>query len=222
MWFKKVKEIKNSEAFDSFEWKGPDLNKFNLIYGWNGSGKTTTSRVFGSVEKGAVVAELGETQFQILTDGKPLKNADLGTPSPNIRVFNDDFVKEHLKFHESKTKQILIAGKTSIETEEEIKLLTEKQKDLERQQKELTTARGKFKPLEDILTQAGSEVVKKFADTPLGNSDYSGRKYNRTQVQKHLADHEIRGHHSGRREAHAVSRHEASATICEIPKDKRH
>jgi predicted ATPase len=35
----------------------PELRKLNLIYGFNGSGKTILSRVFASLEAGAVRAE---------------------------------------------------------------------------------------------------------------------------------------------------------------------
>lgn len=188
MWFKRINEIKNSEAFDSFEWKGPELKQYNLIYGWNGAGKTTSSRIYRSVENGVIAPELGTSMFQLQTDGGSIKNKDVATPATDVRVFNDDFVRDHLKFSESKTKQILIAGKASVETENEIKILVAQGKELERQKAELSTARAKIKPLEDILTAAGTAVTKQFADTPLASSDYSGRTYKRPRVEKHLAD----------------------------------
>ena len=50
----KINEITNSDAFGAFSWVGEPLKKLNLIYGWNGSGKTTISRVCSFLERRAV------------------------------------------------------------------------------------------------------------------------------------------------------------------------
>ncbi|MDD5069036.1 MAG: AAA family ATPase, partial [Candidatus Pacebacteria bacterium] len=187
MRFRKIKEIMDSDAFDSFDWKGPDFRRYNLIYGWNGSGKTTTSRIFRSIECGAVATELGATQFQVVTEDGIMRNVDITAPSNGVRVFNDDFVKENLEFHESKTKQILIVGNASIEAEGKIRSLEERRKEAGIERKVLEESLGKIKPLDKIRKAASDEVVKQFANTPLGTSDYSGRKYNRKEVDDLLA-----------------------------------
>ena len=49
----KISKLKNFGIFHDFSWKAelPEFKKYNLIYGWNRSGKTTVSRVFVSCEK---------------------------------------------------------------------------------------------------------------------------------------------------------------------------
>ena len=49
----KISKLKNFGIFHDFSWKTelPEFKRFNLIYGWNRSGKTTVSRIFGSCEK---------------------------------------------------------------------------------------------------------------------------------------------------------------------------
>ena len=49
----KISKLKDFGVFSDFTWDGsiPNFNKFNLIYGWNRSGKTTISRLFESCEK---------------------------------------------------------------------------------------------------------------------------------------------------------------------------
>lgn len=49
----KISKLKDFGIFHDFTWKTElsDFKKFNLIYGWNRSGKTTISRVFASCEK---------------------------------------------------------------------------------------------------------------------------------------------------------------------------
>ncbi|MCY4172046.1 MAG: AAA family ATPase [Bacteroidetes bacterium] len=51
--FQKVSKLKNFGIFRDFKWKQdtPDFAKFNLIYGWNRTGKTTLPRVFVACEK---------------------------------------------------------------------------------------------------------------------------------------------------------------------------
>jgi len=46
----KISKLKDFGIFHDFSWerKLPEFKKFNLIYGWNRSGKTTISRVFES------------------------------------------------------------------------------------------------------------------------------------------------------------------------------
>lgn len=49
----KILKLKNFGIFHDFSWEInlPEFKKFNLIYGWNRSGKTTISRIFTSCEK---------------------------------------------------------------------------------------------------------------------------------------------------------------------------
>src|SRR3989344_6601195 len=94
---KRIKEIKNTDAFDGFNWLGDDLKKYNLIYGWNGSGKTTISRIFNFLERKAIhILDLKAIEFTIQTDGGSIKERDIPSQSLNIRVFNEDFINENL------------------------------------------------------------------------------------------------------------------------------
>jgi wobble nucleotide-excising tRNase len=52
----KINKIKDFGVFKNFKNSGtiPEFKKFNLIYGWNYSGKTMLSRVFRCLEKGEI------------------------------------------------------------------------------------------------------------------------------------------------------------------------
>ena len=59
----RILEMKDFGRYLDFTWdeeKITDFKKYNLIYGWNRSGKTTLSRVFSSCEKRCTFSE---TQF---------------------------------------------------------------------------------------------------------------------------------------------------------------
>src|SRR4051812_42597952 len=108
---KRIKQIENIDAFDVFSWLGDDLNKYNLIYGWNGSGKTTISRLFNFLERKKIhIPELENIDFTVQTENGNIKETDLNTQTLNVRVFNQDFIEENLLFEESQAKKIVILG----------------------------------------------------------------------------------------------------------------
>ncbi len=112
----------------------PELRKLNLIYGFNGSGKTTLSRVFASLEAGAVRAELPDGgQFEVeLTDGGAIKsNGALDALKGRVLVFNVDFIKENLRWEEGTANPVFYLGKAQAnlarkleEAEADINVLT--------------------------------------------------------------------------------------------------
>ena len=106
----KISKLKDFGIFHEFTWKTElsDFKKFNLIYGWNRSGKTTISRVFASCEKKCTYdkdkfkqyPENGE--FEVKTDdGTTVKNTDVATNVLPIKVFNQDFIDENISFDPS-------------------------------------------------------------------------------------------------------------------------
>ena len=48
----KIEKIKNLGIFSDYKWDSnlPEFKRFNLIYRWNGYGKTTLSQLFDSLE----------------------------------------------------------------------------------------------------------------------------------------------------------------------------
>ena len=95
-----------------------DFQKHNLIYGFNGSGKTILSRVFASLETGAVRPELPEGgQFEIeLTDGAVIKSTGaLDALKGRLLVFNVDFIEENLRWKEGTANPVFYLGRAQAE-----------------------------------------------------------------------------------------------------------
>ncbi|GIW68770.1 hypothetical protein D6792_03035 [Candidatus Parcubacteria bacterium] len=119
----RVIKIKNCASFVDFV-PGADLpafRKYNLIYGWNGSGKTNFSRVLRSFElRENYYADLNNpTEFEFqLDNGTAISQQDL-TVFPNIRVFNKDFINESV-FCTGGPKPIFFLSKESKEDQEKI------------------------------------------------------------------------------------------------------
>ena len=55
----RISRLRHPGVLRDFTWPAdlPDFGRFNLIYGWNGSGKTTISRVFRAIEQRTALAE---------------------------------------------------------------------------------------------------------------------------------------------------------------------
>ncbi|MCW3076123.1 MAG: RloC protein [Bacteroidetes bacterium] len=130
----KFRTINNLAVFQNFNWdaalrdEGNNVILFkaiNIIYGRNYSGKTTLSRIVRALETGNISDKYENPQFEVSIQG-------IGDSTPNnltahgkkIRVFNEDFVKDNLRFiansDESITPFAIIGGNVGIEGEIQI------------------------------------------------------------------------------------------------------
>lgn len=133
----KFKSIANLAVFQNFVWDttirddGNNVVLFkpiNIIYGRNYSGKTTLSRIIRALEMGNISDKYENPQFEVsIQDIADITQNNLTAHGKKIRVFNEDFVKDNLRFivnsDESITPFAIIGGNAIIE--EEIKKLKE-------------------------------------------------------------------------------------------------
>lgn len=95
----RFKRIKNHRIFRDFSWPSgnllPNFAKHNVIYGWNGVGKTTLSNIFRLIERRQVITE-GE--ISLLLEGDiTLQGENFGSDTlPTVRVFNRDFISRSI------------------------------------------------------------------------------------------------------------------------------
>jgi wobble nucleotide-excising tRNase len=180
----RIKQIQSIDAFDSLDWAAEDFKRYNLVYGWNRSGKTTISRLFSFLEKKEIyLPEYQSIEFSIQTNTGLLKKPDLKTHNLDLRVFNEEFVRENIHFSDSKAKQIVIIGKENLELQKEIDILEEERKTEQDEYDKLLGKRPKVPKHEKILTEAAEEVTKQFGNTPLANDVYYGRSYRKNKVE---------------------------------------
>ena len=77
-----------------------DFASKTIVYGFNGTGKTSLSRVFSSLEANAPVDGLGKgASFQVkFSDGTTATEADFMHPLGNhLLVFNSDFISRNFR-----------------------------------------------------------------------------------------------------------------------------
>lgn len=132
----KFKSIKNLAVFQNFEWdkivkeKDGSIKEFqdiNILYGRNYSGKTTLSRILRALELGKLSEKYENPDFTVCIKGEAdASYKKLIGHSKKIRVFNEDFVRENLKFiinPDDNIEPFAILGDDNNKIEEEIKAL---------------------------------------------------------------------------------------------------
>lgn len=133
----KINKIKDFGVFKNFNGNAlPELKTFNLIYGWNYSGKTTLSRVFRCLEKGELHDDYLTATFEM--EDATAKYDNTFAVKANIRVFNSDFVKDNLKWDADNIEPIFLLGAENIELQTALK-----QKEIELANAEVELAEAK-------------------------------------------------------------------------------
>lgn len=133
---RKIKSIGNLGVFKGFEWdaevhgeggKAITFHDINIIYGRNYSGKTTLSRIIRSLETGMLSDKFENPSFSVtLDDNSHVTQAVLKNHTKTIRVFNEDFIRDNLRFITNPDENIesfAILGDDNNKIEQEIAML---------------------------------------------------------------------------------------------------
>lgn len=101
----KLAYIKGVGVWHGHQPESPDADYASktIVYGFNGTGKTSLSRVFSSLEANAPVDGLGKgASFQVkFSDGTTATEADFMHPLGNhLLVFNSDFISRNFRWDE--------------------------------------------------------------------------------------------------------------------------
>ena len=180
--FQKVSKLKKFGIFRDFSWSSdtPDFARFNLIYGWNKSGKTTFSRIFSTCEKKTTEFKQypKDGEFEIKTDSTTLKNTDVATNSLPIKVFNEDFINENISFDPSDScNPIIYVSEEDIESKkmlEQLRLAKTTIGKTFEEAKKNKTAKEEVKS--SFLTGLGREIANILFD----------KSYNKTKAENKI------------------------------------
>ncbi len=130
----KINKVKYFGLFKDFEWNSnaPNFSQYNIVYGWNYSGKTTLSRIFRCVELKDLHKDFQNAEFELTEDkNKKIRHDSLDNSSYQFRIFNTDFVEDNLHWDSQEAEPIFILGKKDIELEKQIKSIEQEISDLE-------------------------------------------------------------------------------------------
>lgn len=108
---RKINHIRDFGLFRDFTWgQLQEFKRYNLIYGWNYSGKTTLSRVFQTLQNGYVSNDFFGCQFEVAFDDGSTVGTHALTPQPKVRVFNRAFIEENFHSEMAGAKIIVVVG----------------------------------------------------------------------------------------------------------------
>lgn len=161
MLIKKLNKIKEFGIFKDFRWVNtiPEFEKYNLMYGWNYSGKTTLSRIFRAFEMRSAHPCYTSAEFELENDdGAKHKHTDL-TTLPKVRVFNQDFIGKNLKWYSNgeHIEPIFLLGEQNVELQNQ---LDQKKADFERLKTDNESLKQKYEQDEEQLKRSESDCAR--------------------------------------------------------------
>lgn len=180
----RISRIRGYRLFRDYSWPVdglPDFGRYNLIFGWNGTGKTTLSGLFSYLQKKQPVTE-GDVQF--LIDANAVNGGDLDTAAlPPVRVFNRDTVNRVVfenPAHE--LPPIYVLGEDSAEKQEEINKLKDNIATLKQQEAKLRDHKSTQEASFETWCSDRAQAIKNLLTAPGGGryNNYNKADFKRT------------------------------------------
>jgi wobble nucleotide-excising tRNase len=190
---RRIQHIKGFGVFGNFQWPTglPDFKQFNLIYGWNYSGKTTLSRAFRCFEQKLPHVDFAAAQVQLKADDGTVHHLSAPQNAPVFRVFNSDFVRENLSFADGSAAPILVLGAEDIAKQETLKAKKQERDTLNLSMEwNMRKKSGKADEIEKALTRYARDFIK----TPLAEVNYNKSRFEphvlkcKAKPDEHLLD----------------------------------
>ncbi len=123
---KKINKITNFGIFNNFQWPPDnsisDFKEKNIIYGWNGTGKSTLATLFKLFEKKSLENKYTKNpSFEFETDENVKITQNNIEISPTVRVFDEEFISLNIDWTcEDKTEPIYFVGEENIKLSKEL------------------------------------------------------------------------------------------------------
>ncbi|MCM5551373.1 AAA family ATPase, partial [Xanthomonas hortorum pv. pelargonii] len=154
-----INRLKQFGIFNDFNGtKIQKFGKYNLVYGWNGTGKSTLSNLFSCLELRAMIPRFSAAQFSIeLEDGSSITEETLTGSQLNIHVFNQHFVHENIDWDKS-VKSILLIAKEKID---DLQKLEKLKADLKSKSKSYDEKRSDIRKCREALDRFLTQAAKK-------------------------------------------------------------
>lgn len=181
---KQIQKIKNLGVFKDYS-RPAEMKDFatkNIIYGWNYSGKTTISRLFGLLES-KKDSDFPDLKFTFGAEDGEINERNYKSNTKIVRVFNSDFIWNNISFAGNEINPILLLGEESKEAEEKIECLQQKLDSCQTSiRKTEHTVSAKSRALGALKTQESATIKKTIRLVPaFGTTQLDG--YIRTVLQ---------------------------------------
>ena len=176
----RISRLRSCGVFRNFTWPSDlfEFGRYNLIFGWNWTGKTTLSRLFRNLELGRPPT-MGDAVLRI--DGSDVRGENFPQSTLHVRVFNRDFIHENVfPVGVGDMPPILVLGVENVEKQKEVERLKEHgataRSDLESARTAKQTGLGDF----DRFCIDRARVIK---DTLRSSGQNPYNNYNKSNFQ---------------------------------------
>jgi wobble nucleotide-excising tRNase len=201
-------DINSFGSYSNFTWNTVldadgnvcELKRLNILYGRNYAGKTTLSRLVRFLETGILPDKYDAPSFSISTIQGIITQNDETSGYDNVRVFNKDYVNEHLGFlineNDGQVTAFAIIGKENKEIEKNIsdlqsKLGSEEDKiglkfQLSEKRKDTDAKRISKNNADESLRQKLFNKANKAPNGIKHNTLYKSVTYNTNDIQRDI------------------------------------
>ena len=177
----RISRLRDCGIFRDFTWPAdlPRFARYNLIYGWNWSGKTTLSRIFRALEMKAAPLDGAVTLW---INGSDVTGDGFSQASLAVRVFNRDFVTESVfPVGGGDVPPIFVVGRESVEKQKEVEQL---KNTLAGAQTELESERSRKQGAERVFDRFCIDRARVIKDTLRSSGRNPYNNYDKSDFQK--------------------------------------
>lgn len=165
----------------------PRFAQFNLVYGWNGTGKTTLTRLLARATRALPLDEFPSAKYSItLNDGTSITHTRPPSIPINIHVFNPQYVVDNIDWNNI-VRSILLVSEEKIA---EMATLKAKKGELESLGRQISTAEGQIAKdsaaLDGFLSDCARQIKARFQ--VLDTADRYYLNYNKTKLESFVQD----------------------------------
>lgn len=158
----RVTSLFDCGVFRDFAWQAhpdlPDFGRYNLIYGWNGTGKTTISRLLRAMESRTQPAT---GDVVVCVDGCDVPGIRFPEMTLPIRVFNRDFVAESVfPVTGGDLPPVFVVGPENVEKQKQVDGLKDRLESAEATQVSEREKLAKAKSAMDRFCIESAKVIK--------------------------------------------------------------
>jgi len=191
----KIDKINNCRTFVDFSWPSSlqPFADYNLIYGWNGTGKTTIADIFRDIEQNKKSFS-GNFEITLEKEGVKvvIKSDTLGSANTylsdelQIRVFNRTYIEENIFVtNNSPIKPIFFLGKENVGKQKLVEKKTIECKEAEKNLDTLNRGKNTNNIQLEKLKTTGAKAVK---DALIATSDPHYSNYNKNSFSKKIKE----------------------------------
>ena len=191
---RKIKELKKYRFFQNYKWDEADcklFKKYNLIYGWNGCGKTTLCDFYRDLEAG-VLSE-NDASFSLMFESSPSNNifidqSKMGTIPYRFKVFYQNYIQENIGNIDA-VKHIFSVGKEQAAKIGDVKQMRSDAKAQEAKVKRIETElEALVQEFERFKTARARDIKESAIYTNAYNKNKFYEAYQKLASKKELSD----------------------------------